>query len=113
MPPMRLSLLVALLLGVMACQEYAEPTLTSAQKKKVGAHILTDAPTPQHALGAIIEDQVKLVGYDIDKTKVKPGESLTVTYYVEMLAEHPDDNKIFVHFQGRKNDPKAWMNFLV
>ena len=110
MPPMRPSLLVALLLGVMACQEYAESTLTPAQKKKAQAHILTNAPTPQHTIGAIIEDQVKLLGYDIDKTKVKPGESFTVTYYLEMLAEHADDNKIFVHFQGRKNDPKAWMN---
>jgi len=41
---------------------------------------------------------------------VKPGQSITVTYYIEMLAEHPDNNKIFVHFQGRKNDRKAWIN---
>ncbi len=99
-----------LALTVSGCQEYAEPSLTPGQKKKVEAHLLAEAPTPQHAVGAIIEDQVELVGYDIDKTTAKPGERVTVTYYIKGLAEKPDDNMLFVHFQGRKNDPKAWMN---
>lgn len=98
------------LLALAGCQEYAEPTLTPAQKKKVEAHLLAEAPTPQHPVGAVIEDQVRLIGYDIDKTTAKPGDKVTVTYYIEGLAEKPDDNMLFVHFQGRKNDPKAWMN---
>ncbi|MCA9538349.1 MAG: carbohydrate-binding family 9-like protein [Myxococcales bacterium] len=100
---------LALLLA-WGCQEYAEPALTPAQQKKVEAHLLAAPPTPQHAIGAVIEDQVKLLGYDIDKTEVAPGDTLTVTYYLEVLAESPADNMIFVHFQGRRNDPKAWMN---
>ncbi len=108
--PLAAIALLALLALLAGCQEYAEPTLTPGQKKKVEAHLLSEAPTPQHPVGAVIEDQVRLIGYDIDKTTAKPGERVKVTYYIEVLAEKPDDNKIFVHFQGRKNDPKAWMN---
>lgn len=102
-----LALAAALTLG--ACSEYDEPTLTPGQKKRVEAHLMTEA-TPQHTLGAIIEDQVELVGYDLDKTTVKPGETFRITYYIKALKEPLDDNKIFVHFQGRKGDRRAWMN---
>jgi len=105
-----LAAIALLALVASGCQEYAEPTLTPGQKKKVEANLLAEAPTPQHLVGAVIEDQVKLIGYDIDKTSAAPGEKVSVTYYIEVLAEKPDDNKIFVHFQGRKNDPKAWIN---
>ena len=105
-----LAVIALFALVAAGCQEYAEPTLTPGQKKKVEAHLLSEAPTPQHPVGAIIEGQVKLIGYDVDKTKAKPGEKVNITYYIEVLAEKPEDNKIFVHFQGRRNDPKAWMN---
>lgn len=95
---------------VAGCSEYAEPTLTPAQQKKVSAHRLTAAPSPQHPVGAVIEDQVKLLGYDLDKTTARPGEQITITWYLEGLAEQPGDNNLFVHFQGRKNDRAAWMN---
>ncbi|MEZ4475177.1 MAG: hypothetical protein R3F60_31175 [bacterium] len=74
------------------------------------AHLLDAVPTPQHAVGAVIEDQVRLVGYDIDKTSVKPGETLTVTWYIEGLTDRPDDNMLFVHLQGRPADKAAWQN---
>lgn len=101
---------LALVTLAAGCQEYAEPSLTPAQKKKVEAHLLAETPTPKHPIGAVIEDQIKLIGYDLDKTEAAPGDRVTITYYLEVLAEQPADNKIFVHFQGRKNDPKAWMN---
>ncbi len=105
-----LAAIALLALAASGCQEYAEPTLTPGQKKKVEAHLLAEAPTPQYPVGAVIENQVELIGYDIDKTSATPGEKVSITYYIEVLAEKPEDNKIFVHFQGRKNDPKAWMN---
>jgi hypothetical protein len=98
---------LALLAG---CSEYAEPTLTPAQQKKVAANLLQAAPTPQYPVGAVIEDQIRLIGYDLDKTTVKVGETLTITWYLEALTEPMGDNKLFVHFQGRKNDRGAWMN---
>jgi hypothetical protein len=106
----RLLALVVAVAPLAACQEHAEPSLTPGQKKKVEAHLLSQAPTPKLPLGAVIEDQVKLVGVDVDKTEVAPGDTVTVTWYIEGLADKPDDNMIFVHFQGRPNDRKAWMN---
>lgn len=110
LPWLALAALAATATLAAGCQEYAEPSLTPAQKKKVEAHLLAAPPTPQKAIGAVIEDQVRLIGADIDKTTAAPGDRVTVTYYLEVLAEQPADNKIFVHFQGRQNDPKAWMN---
>ena len=95
--------------GVTGCSEYDEPTLTPGQKKRVQAHLVKEAK-PQHALNVIIEDQVELMGYDLDKTSVKHGETFRITYYIKALADRMDDNKIFVHLQGKKGDRKAWMN---
>lgn len=106
---MRGYLAVIGLIALGACSEYDEPTLTPGQKKRVQAHLLTEA-TPQHKVGAIIEDQVELIGYDLDKTSLKPGETFRITYYIKGLKEKHDDNKIFVHLQGRKGDRRAWMN---
>jgi hypothetical protein len=97
------------ILTLPGCAEHATPTLTPAQKKKAAAAIVTEAK-PAVSVGAVIEDQVRLIGYDIDKTTVAPGQSFTVTYYLEALAQPMGDNSIFVHFQGKKNDRKAWMN---
>ena len=97
-------------LAFAACQEYPDVTLTPAQKKKVQAHVLAEKPTPQHTIGAVIEDQVQLIGYDLDKSEVKPGETFTITYYIESLADPKADNRMFVHLQGRPNDRNAWMN---
>lgn len=101
--------LLALLILLAACSEYEQPALTPGQQKKVEAHLLTEAK-PQHLIGALIEDQVKLIGYDIDRTTVKPGESFTVTWYIEALKTPLDDNMIFVHLQGRPADRAAWQN---
>lgn len=99
----------AFAVALAACSEHADVSLTPAQQKKVEA-ALVSSPSPQHKVGAVIEDQVRLVGYDLDRTEVAPGETFTISYYVEALADSMADNKVFVHFQGRKNDAKAWMN---
>jgi hypothetical protein len=96
-------------LACAACAEHASPTLTPAQQKKVEAAFVKEAK-PQHKVEAVIEDQVRLIGYDLDKSVVAPGQSFTITYYVEALADTMGDNNIFVHLQGKKNDRKAWMN---
>lgn len=104
------SLALAALLGATGCAEYAEPTLTPAQQKKVQSNLLEAAPSPQFPVGAVVDNQVRLIGYDLDRPKAKPGETLTITWYLEALAEPMADNNLFVHFQGRKNDRAAWMN---
>jgi hypothetical protein len=106
---LRATALVTVVGLAFACAEHATPTLTPAQKKKAEAAILAEAK-PAVTVGAVIEDQVKLLGYDIDRTTVAPGQTFTVTYYLEALGEPMGDNTLFVHLQGRKNDRKAWMN---
>lgn len=98
-----------LVLACTACAEHASPTLTPTQQKKVEAAVVAEAK-PKYPVGAVIEDQVRLIGYDIDKTSVAPGQAFTITYYVEALADTMGDNNIFVHLQGKKGDRKAWMN---
>ena len=107
--PLRFTALVALTALAFGCAEHAAPTLTPAQKKKTEAAIVTEAK-PSVPVGAVIEDQVRLLGYDLDRTTVAPGQTFTVTYYIEALGEPMGDNSLFVHLQGRKNDRKAWMN---
>ena len=107
---MKLALRTSVLAVVCAaCAEHAAPTLTPAQQKRIEAAFVAEAK-PQHLVGAVIEDQVRLLGYDVDKTVVAPGQVFTITYYVEALADTMGDNSIFVHLQGKKNDRKAWMN---
>lgn len=105
--PTRAAFLALVLLS--ACSEHAALTLTPGQQKKVEAAIVTEAH-PQRTVGATIEDQVRLIGVDIDKAEVAPGQTFTVTYYIEALSDSMGDNNLFVHLQGRKNDRKAWMN---
>ncbi len=108
----RIFLLTALLCGfsTLSCQEYDTPQLTAGQRKKVEAHKLKDTPTPQVPLNAVLEGQVKVLGYDINKTVAAPGESVTVTWYFEALQPIEGNPKIFVHFQGQKDDKAAWQN---
>ncbi len=98
------------LAGLPACQEYAEPSLTPAQLKKVDSHLLKAAPTPQHPVGAVFGDQLELIGYDLDKATAKPGDTVTVTWYLKALKTPMDDTMPFVHFQARPNDRSAWQN---
>ena len=109
--PIRTVLAVlAVALPISSCQEYPEVTLTPGQQKKVQAHLLKAEPSPKHRLGAIIEDQVELLGYDIDRTTVTAGEQVTLTYYIKALVDPRESNSMFVHLQGGASDRAAWMN---
>jgi 4-amino-4-deoxy-L-arabinose transferase-like glycosyltransferase len=44
--------------------------------------------------------QVRFLGYDLDKTKIRPGESFTVTLYWQALKPLPADYTVFVHLAG-------------
>lgn len=102
-------LAAALALGMASCAEHAALSLTPAQQKKVEASIVAEAK-PQHPVNAVIEDQIRLIGVDLDRTEVAPGGVLTVTWYLEALSDSMGDNNLFVHLQGRKGDNRAWMN---
>ena len=91
-------LLAALLLG--ACRRPRERAWTKEQERTVQAAILAEAPTPQVSVGAVFDDKIRLIGVDLDRKEVRPGDRLTITWYWESLAEAPGPWKAFVHFEG-------------
>lgn len=87
--------------AVAGCRGPRMRALTKEQERLVGESILTTRPTPQVPIDAVFDDKLRLIGVDLDKKEVRPGESLTVTWYWESLAEAPGEWKLFVHFEGR------------
>lgn len=57
------------------------------------------SPSGQHptSLEANLGDQVKLLGYHLDKTSYQPGDTINVTLYWMALQEMDKDYKVFVH----------------
>jgi hypothetical protein len=47
-----------------------------------------------------LEDQVKLLGYSLDRESYRPGETIDLTLYWLGLQEMSQNYKVFVHFTG-------------
>ena len=65
--------------------------------------VLSDAPEPQHPVGANYEDRVELVGYDLDLPdgdSVGAGQRFEVTWYWRVLGKAPTGYEVFVHIDG-------------
>jgi hypothetical protein len=54
-------------------------------------------PQPQHILRADVGGQLRLLGYDIENTSAKPGESFRFTLYWEAQRNMDRDWSIFCH----------------
>lgn len=61
------------------------------------------APNP---LEINLEDQIALVGYALDRTAARPGETLHLTLYWEALAEMDEDYTVFAQVLG--GDHRIW-----
>jgi hypothetical protein len=57
------------------------------------------SPSAQHPslVGANLADQVKLLGYYVDRSSYRPGDTIQVTLYWLALQEMSEDYKVFVH----------------
>jgi 4-amino-4-deoxy-L-arabinose transferase-like glycosyltransferase len=62
-------------------------------------------PAEMPRLGIVFEKQIELIGYQIDKTVVKPGDSLTLTLYFRGLAPMPENYVLFIHAFGHDGQP--------
>ena len=100
----RLAVLLVLALStavaLSACRKPRQRAFTKDQERTISAALLTTPPTPQIPVNAIFDGKVRLIGVDLDKRDVRPGDAFTVTWYWESLAEVEGDWKIFVHFEG-------------
>lgn len=95
--------LVSLLIVSMAlaCQRPESPTieLTDGQKEQIEPYLLDEIPDPEHQLGVEFDEQVELVGVDIDG-RVAPGADVEMTWYWRALEDVDEDWQIFVHFDS-------------
>ncbi len=56
--------------------------------------------TPQYLFGANWENQIRLLGYDLNKSAFQPGESVEITLYYEALEDIDQSYTAFVHLLG-------------
>ncbi len=94
-------LLVVLSVALVApgCRKPAKLVLTKDQRARIQENILSEAPTPKVVLNANFGDNIRLIGVDLSAERVRPGETLTATYYWECLRETPGEWKVFVHLE--------------
>jgi hypothetical protein len=64
-----------------------------------------DLPIPQQEHEANLDDQIRLIGYDLEG-QFKPGEGIHLTLFWEALLPPREDYTVFVHLTGR--DEKIW-----
>lgn len=81
------------------CRKPAKLVLTKDQRARIQENILSEAPTPKIPLYANFGDNIRLLGVDLSADRVRPGETMTATYYWECLRETPGEWKVFVHLE--------------
>lgn len=59
-------------------------------------------PAVHGSLTANLEDKLSLLGYDLDKEFVHPGEQMCLTLYWQALAPLDQEYTVFVHLLGRE-----------
>jgi hypothetical protein len=87
-------------LGVgVACRKPAKVVLTKDQRTRIEENLLKTPPTPKVPLGIQFGDGIKLLGVDVAPEHVKPGETLTITWYWECTKATPGEWKVFGHLE--------------
>lgn len=96
-----LSVVTLLFLAVMSggCRKPAKLVLTKDQRARIQENILSEAPTPKIPINANFADNIRLIGVDLSADRVRPGDTMTATYYWECLRETPGEWKVFVHLE--------------
>ncbi len=61
------------------------------------------APSPDHPAGAIFGRAVRLLGYALDVTSARPGDTVKLTLYWQALAPLDRDYTVFTHLLGDPN----------
>ena len=100
---------IGFILLMPACY-FPEVSLSEADQREIAQSIIEDATKvkPKIKIDAVIEDQARLIGIDINRSSARPQEIIEIVYYIESLTHQPEDNEIFVHLQGRRAG--MWQN---
>jgi mannosyltransferase len=68
-------------------------------------------PDIGHVVGAVLGDQVELVGYSVDRTDVAPGQAVQLALFWKALRPISEDYTIFVHLRDATNTTVAQQDF--
>ncbi|MBM4464941.1 MAG: hypothetical protein FJ014_05145 [Chloroflexi bacterium] len=49
-------------------------------------------------------ERIRLLGFKLDKERVRPGETLGITFYWQGLVEMEEDYYLFIHLLGRRRE---------
>lgn len=84
------------------CQEVEEPitVLTQEQWTEVKKNLLEQAPSPKYKIGAIFNDEIELIGFDVEEPLVA-GRPTTFTWYWKALKDINQNWQVFVHFDSQ------------
>jgi hypothetical protein len=67
---------------------------------------VTTMPSIEYPLVANLDHKVELLGYDLEETSLKPGDTLHLTLYWRALAEMDKSYTVFTHLLD--NDSRIW-----
>jgi hypothetical protein len=88
-----------LLAGLLAaCTSDVEP-LTPAQRQVMAAYVSKTAPFPKQRLDVDFGGKAKLLGYDVERAEWRPGETLRVVWYWQVLEPLGKGWKLFTHIE--------------
>ncbi|HEX7478311.1 MAG TPA: carbohydrate-binding family 9-like protein [Polyangiales bacterium] len=101
---MRSSIVACSLLALCAVAGCVEKSAHESTDKVMLAEIkLKQPPKPQHPLNIRFETQVRLLGYDIDRTTVVPEQPFKVTWYWQVDRTLGEDWQLFTHVADGAN----------
>lgn len=98
-------LAVALVLG--GCVEKRPGSLQTVTEAEIKKHLLTAMPSNATPLNASFgEGRVSLLGYRLSATEVKPGKTVTVTFYWRLEKRIDRTWKLFTHVVDESGTPR-------
>jgi hypothetical protein len=103
---------VCLALGAGCVEQPTQPNRGGASQQeleRIRRQVVSrTAPTPQHALSFNWDNKVELLGYDINvqNNTLRPGQSVTVTWYWKCRAPTGDGWRLFTHLDDA-NGPRT------
>ena len=73
---------------------FPEIELSEAERQEVEQSLFSNASevNPKIKVGAIIEDQIRLIGIDLSRSSARPNDVVEITYYIESLIDQTQDN---------------------
>lgn len=98
--------LLVFLVGAIVCSACVERAveLSAAEREQLRDNILREAPSPQHTLDISFENRARLVGYDLDRETVVPGQPFTITWYWHAQRRLDDGWQIFTHLVDSRGE---------